>query len=117
MRRPAGRICGPSTPEPTRLSASSACSFHLPNFPLLRRPPASGSNTILLGEPFMDVYIYRAGRWCGPCVIKALVPSRKAAPAAIDMSPAEALQQIVSANGFTSESDYDSDDLPKGPIA
>jgi hypothetical protein len=33
------------------------------------------------------------------------------------MSPAEALQQIVSANGFTSESDYDSDDLPKGPYA
>ena len=65
----------------------------------------------------MDAYIYRAALWCGPCVIKALVPSRKAAPAAIDMSPAEALQQIVSANGFTSESDYDSDDLPKGPIA
>ena len=65
----------------------------------------------------MDAYIYRAGLWCGPCVIKALVASRKAAPGAIDMSSAEALQQIVSANGFASESDYDSDDLPKGPIA
>jgi hypothetical protein len=31
------------------------------------------------------------------------------------MDPAEALQQIVSANGFTDENDYDSDDLPKGP--
>jgi hypothetical protein len=31
--------------------------------------------------------------------------------------PGRALQQIVSANGFTSESDYDSDNLPKGPIA
>jgi hypothetical protein len=31
------------------------------------------------------------------------------------MEPAEALQQIVSANGFTDENDYDSDDLPKGP--
>ena len=33
------------------------------------------------------------------------------------MSPAEALEQIVAANGFTSESHYDSDDLPKGPYA
>jgi hypothetical protein len=65
----------------------------------------------------MDAYIYNAGLWCGPCVIKALVAARKAAPGAIAMSPTEALQQIVSANGFTSESDYDSDDLPKGPIA
>ena len=65
----------------------------------------------------MDAYIYRAGLWCGACVIKALVAARKAAPGAIAMSPAEALQQIVSANGFTSESDYDSDDLPKGPYA
>jgi len=65
----------------------------------------------------MDAYVYRAGLWCGPCVIKALVAERKAAPGAFDMSPADALQQIVSANGFTGESDYDSDDLPKGPIA
>ena len=65
----------------------------------------------------MDAYIYKAGLWCGSCVIKALVAARKAAPGAIAMSPAEALQQIVSANGFTSESDYDSDDLPKGPYA
>ena len=64
----------------------------------------------------MDAYIYRAALWCGPCVIKALVAARKAAPGAIDMSAADALQQIASANGFTSESDYDSDDLPKGPI-
>src|SRR6516164_10720856 len=89
MRRPAESICGPSTPEPTRLVASSACSFHRPNFPLLRRPPASGLNTSLLGEPLMDAYIYRADLWCGPCVIKALVAARKAAPGAIDISPAE----------------------------
>ena len=65
----------------------------------------------------MDVYVYTAALWCGPCIIKALVAQRKAAPGAIDMLPAEALEQIVSANGFTSESDYDSDDLPKGPYA
>jgi len=65
----------------------------------------------------MDAYIYRAGLWCGPCVIKALVVAGKAAPSAIDISSAEALRQVVSANGFASESDYDSDDLPKGPIA
>jgi hypothetical protein len=65
----------------------------------------------------MDVYLYKAALWCGPCIIKALVAERKASPCAIDMQPAEALEQIVSANGFTSESDYDSDDLPKGPYA
>ena len=65
----------------------------------------------------MDAYIYRAALWCGPCIIKALVAERKAALGAIDMSPVEALEQIVSAKGFTSESHYDSDDLPKGPHA
>ena len=65
----------------------------------------------------MDAYIYRAGLWCGPCVIKAFVAAGKATPGAIDISSAEALRQVVSANGFASESDYDSDDLPKGPIA
>jgi hypothetical protein len=65
----------------------------------------------------MDAYIYRAALWCGPCLIKALVAERKAAPGAVDMSPAEALEQIVSASGFTSESHCDSDDLPRGPYA
>jgi hypothetical protein len=65
----------------------------------------------------MDVYLYKAALWCGPCIIKTLVAERKAAPGAIDMLPAEALEQIVSANGFTSESDYDSGDPPKGPYA
>ena len=65
----------------------------------------------------MDAYIYKAALWCGPCMIKTLVAERKAAPGAIELSPAEALAQIVSANGFTSESDYDSNDLPKGPYA
>ena len=65
----------------------------------------------------MDAYLYKAALWCGPCIIKALVAERKAAPDAIDMLPAEALEQIVSANGFTAESDYDSDYLPKGPYA
>jgi len=65
----------------------------------------------------MDAYIYKAALWCGPCIIKTLVAERKAAPGAVDLSPAEALQQIVSANGFTGESDYDSDDLPKSPYA
>jgi hypothetical protein len=63
----------------------------------------------------MDAYTYRAALWCGPCVVQTLVEERRAAPPALDMEPARALEQIVSANGFTSESDYDSDDLPKGP--
>jgi hypothetical protein len=63
----------------------------------------------------MDAYVYQAALWCGPCVITLLVEKRKASPGALSMEPAEALQQIVSANGFTDENDYDSDDLPKGP--
>jgi hypothetical protein len=65
----------------------------------------------------LDAYIYKAALWCGLCMIKTLVAERKAAPSAIAMPPAEALEQIVSANGFTNESDYDSDELPKGPYA
>ena len=41
----------------------------------------------------MDVYLYKAALWCGPCIIKTLVAERKAAPGAIDMLPAEALEQ------------------------
>jgi hypothetical protein len=63
----------------------------------------------------MDTYVYQAALWCGPCMIKRLVEEKKASPGALGMEPAEALQQIVSANGFTDENDYDSDDLPKGP--
>ena len=65
----------------------------------------------------MDTYLYKGALWCGRCIIKALVAEQKAAPGAIDMLPTEALKQIVSSNGYTSESDYDSDDLPKGPYA
>jgi hypothetical protein len=65
----------------------------------------------------MDAYLYQAALYCGPCVVKALHAAGKAAPGALDMPPADALFQIVSANGFDSQSDYDSDDLPKGPYA
>ena len=50
-------------------------------------------------------------------MIKTLVVERKAAPSVTDLSPAEALAQIVSANGFTTETDYGSDDLRKRPDA
>jgi hypothetical protein len=63
----------------------------------------------------MDAYVYQAALWCGPCMIRRLVEEKKASPGAFGMGPAQALQQIVSANGFTDENDYDSDDLPKGP--
>jgi hypothetical protein len=68
-------------------------------------------------ENHMNVYLYKAALWCGPCIIKTLVAERKAAPGAVDMLPAVALEQIVSVNAFTDESDYDCDDLPKGPYA
>jgi hypothetical protein len=63
----------------------------------------------------MDAYVYQAALSCGPCMIRRLVEEKKASPGALGMEPAEALQQIVSSNGFTSEGDYDSDDLPTGP--
>jgi hypothetical protein len=47
----------------------------------------------------MDVYLCKAALWCGSCLVKILVAERKAAPGAIDIVPAEALEQIVSANG------------------
>jgi hypothetical protein len=65
----------------------------------------------------MDAYVYQAAVWCGPCMIRRLVEEKKASPGALGMEPAETLQQIVSANGFTDENDYDSNDLPKGPYA
>jgi hypothetical protein len=65
----------------------------------------------------MDAYVYQAALSCGPCMIRRLVEEKKASPGALGMEPAEALQQIVSANGFTDENDYDSDDLPKGPYS
>ena len=54
----------------------------------------------------MNVYLYKGALWCGPCIIEVLVAERKAACCTIDMLPAEALEQIVSASGFTSESDH-----------
>jgi hypothetical protein len=65
----------------------------------------------------MDAYLYRAALYCDLCVINALIAAGKAAPVAADMPPADALLQIVAANGFADESDYDSDDLSKGPYA
>ena len=63
----------------------------------------------------MDAYVYQAALSCGPCMIRRLVEEKKASAGALGMDPAEALQQIVSANGFTDENDFDGDDLPKGP--
>jgi hypothetical protein len=93
-----------------RGSLPQARVLFTPEFSLLRRPPASGSNA-------WENPLWTLTSTGGPCVIKALVAAGKAAPSAIDISSAEALRQIVAANGFASESDYDSDDLPKGPIA
>lgn len=65
----------------------------------------------------MDAYIFQADLYCGPCMIESLIAHDKASPAARDMAPGAALEQITESNGFMCESDYDSDDLPKGPYA
>jgi hypothetical protein len=64
----------------------------------------------------MDADLYKAALWCGPCTIKMLVAERKSCPGAIEMPPAEALEQIISANGFAGENDYDSDDAGRVPM-
>jgi hypothetical protein len=112
-----GAKMGMTSSNPPRSRAAQTYSSPAKFAATPLRGGSRAENTTLSGEARMDAYIYRAALWCGPCIIKALVAERKAAPGAIDTSPAEALQQIVSANGFTSESHYDSDDLPKRPHA
>lgn len=65
----------------------------------------------------MDAYLYESALYCGPCIVERLIRQGKASPAGRDMRPALVLEQIVAANGFLSESDYDSGDLPKGPFS
>ena len=115
--RESGAKMGMTSSNPPRSRAAQTYSSPAKFAATPLRGGSRAQNTMLSGEPRMDAYIYRAALWCGPCIIKALVAERKAAPGAIDMCPTEALEQIVSANGFTSESHYDSDDLPKGPYA
>jgi hypothetical protein len=62
----------------------------------------------------MDAYVYQAALWCGLCR-SSTSWRREKPPRGADMKPADALQQIVSSNGFTEESDYDSDELLKAP--
>ena len=69
----------------------------------------------------MDVYLYKAALWCGPCIIKTLVAAFRAT---LDNPQRFADSQLVGAYlGLTpakyasGETDYDGDDLPKGPYA
>ena len=108
-----GAKMGMTSSNPPRSRAAQTYSSPAKFAATPLRGGSRAQNTMLSGEARMDAYIYGAALWCGPCIIKALVAEQKAAPGAIAMSPAEALEQIVSANGFTTESHYDGDDLPK----
>ena len=111
--RESGAKMGMTSSNPPRSRAAQTYSSPAKFAATPLRGGSRAQNTMLSGEARMDAYIYGAALWCGPCIIKALVAEQKAAPGAIDMSSAEALEQIVSANGFTTESHYDGDDLPK----
>ena len=60
----------------------------------------------------MDVFVYQAALWCEDC-IKEILIKRHQAPK--NLSPADTLANVLRLHDYESESDYDSDDLPKGP--
>lgn len=65
----------------------------------------------------MNAYIFQAALYCGPC-IRQMMLDRAMVESSFDHSnhdPADALASMERAQGFTSESDYDSGDYPKGP--
>lgn len=70
----------------------------------------------------MDAYIFQADVWCGPCIKKVLAensfiaPYDPTDPADHDPTPSEALDRAREVKGYKKESDYDSDELPKGPF-
>jgi hypothetical protein len=67
----------------------------------------------------MDVYVYKAALWCGPCMRQKLLDDAlvEADFDHSDRDPANALTSAVWIRGYKEESDYDSDELPKGPYA
>jgi hypothetical protein len=65
----------------------------------------------------MDVYLYRAVLWCGPCMRQMLLDDARV-EADFDHSdhdPAQSPDSALRVKGYKQESDYDSDELPKGP--
>lgn len=60
-------------------------------------------------------YTYRADTLCPACTIEAMIADREASPAARDMAPEEALEQIAAANAIDRHDlhSYDSDNFPK----
>jgi hypothetical protein len=67
----------------------------------------------------MDAYLYRAALWCGPCIRQMLL-DRALVEADFDNSdhePSHVLESALRTKGYKEESDYDSDELPKGPYS
>lgn len=60
-------------------------------------------------------YTYQADTYCPTCAVAHLVLDLKAAPAAVDMDPEDAIRQCVEAAGFDYDDlrTYDSDEFPK----
>ena len=65
----------------------------------------------------MNAYLYCGSLYCARCIVEACIAHKLLAPAARDIGAERALNQAREANGWTSESDYDSNDFPKGPFA
>lgn len=63
----------------------------------------------------MDAYMYQAALYCPNCIVEACIVDGVLSPAARDMDVDVALNQARQAMGWDDESDYDSDDFPKGP--
>ena len=65
----------------------------------------------------MDAFMFRAALYCPDCIVEALIQARVLSPAAREMGLEKAREQWMDANGFESESDYDSEEMAKGPYA
>lgn len=65
----------------------------------------------------MDAYVFKSALYCDECTRQTLFDAFGADPAGREVPTREVLESVMDARGYESESDYDSDELPKGPYA
>lgn len=63
----------------------------------------------------MDAYVYQASLWCSDCIRDMLLERDDLMLNNEGKGTKELLEQVMAIYGYHNESDYDSDDLPKGP--